>query len=143
MKEILKKAEAVKRITDKKLEEVNSVIEDLVMLLREYHLDDNQTLKKFDYHGFGFGWICSNVGCDLDLWELNEFTRFPARRADFGKGRYQHGDFNSFFKFMSYTQTKRFIKILPNFIENFTEVLDNLRQEIEDLPKIEIKINGR
>lgn len=114
VRELQKTTERYKRITQKRLDEVNSLIESV----KEAVLDvDTATVESVwfsvDGTNFRFRWVCSNVGCWFRL-EDEDHRVFPSSVKDMGSSTYLHGDFNCRVRFMDRETVLKVMELAKN-----------------------------
>ena len=105
---------------------------DLEDVLTEEILVSNQItneklLEKFDFKGYGFRFCGSNQGRYLHLVVLNDgiYKIIPPALKNIGRGFNYHGQYGYYFEYWDRKEILTFIKILPEFLENMINVLQD------------------
>ena len=131
VRELQKTTEQYKRVTQKRLDEVNNLIESVKETVSDIDAD---TVESIWVHvngtAFRFRWVCSNIGCWFRLQDEN-YRVFPSSVEDMGSSTYLHGDFNCYVRFMDRETVLKVIRNWPEIVGQFQKKLEELAREIE------------
>lgn len=131
IRELQEVTQQYKRVTQKRLDEVNAAIDGVREAVEGV---DRKTVEDIwleaDGKRFRFEWVCSNVGCWFRLSD-EDYRIFPGKVEEMGDGRYLHGDFNCYVKFMDRKTVLKVIRNYPSIIGKFMEKLEQITAKIE------------
>jgi len=140
LEKLLEKSEEVQRVTQNLLERLEEVEDALIKVVEKINTS-SEFLEKFDYEGIGLRWKRSNVGGHIYLTYRGKVI--PVKPSNLGKGRYLHGDFNSWIDFCTREEVLFVAHNLRAYCEHFQKVLNTLEKEteeaLEEIPEVEIK----
>ena len=132
-----------KRVTENYLEKLNIVSDTLLTIIRDNDLDDN--LKRFDFGGYGFRTVRSNIGSWTEIFSVDEQGDYcsnilPGSTKNIGCHFYLHNDFNCGMNYMTRGEILGFSKILPDFIQNMITKIEKLTEnEKEKMEKLVVE----
>ena len=128
--EVKKEIVEWKQVTDKRVQEINKVLDELAKTIKEEFdinlWDENvdEILKMFDYEGYGFRPVRQKTfNYKLMLVDIDTYSAFPpSLRANAREDLFSN-EFTSY-NYMNFCQIRDFIKKFPEFIQNIKNVID-------------------
>ena len=132
IEEFKKEVEDWKRVSQKRLDEINEIISEIKSILEKERLISDDNIEFFDNYGLGFRYRgCRNVGFWLELVNIRNDRVFPSSTSEFGKFWYIANNFNAPIKCMDAIETLEAIKNIPCFVERVKEKIVKLRKDYE------------
>lgn len=134
VKELLKTTQNYKRITQKRLDEVNQLIETVEETVKGIEKTVEEIWIEIEGSKFRFKKICSKVGCWFRLQD-DEYRVFPTTVEKIGGSTYLHSDLDCYIKFMDRETVLKVIRNWPKIIGQFQKELERKAKEIEEISK--------
>lgn len=145
MKELEKEATLTEEAIKDLLASLRKVEKETIGVLQKHHLDDQDTLKLFDFEeisGAKAQWVTplisirqfhSSAGSYIAL--RYKGGQLPETVQDFGKSFYVHNDFSCPAHYVSIPEALELSELLPEYMTFFKEELQRLKAEAESAKK--------
>jgi len=141
--ELRSKYEMFKKITQKRLDEANELINILISAIKESKLDNDVDIMLFDNIEYNIGFRFrgnKQIGRYIYLVLLSNDNAFPLNINDIGRGKYLAGNFNAYIHYMDTKEVLDTLRKLPDYVKFVNSKLDELIKEFEIVKLEKMKI---
>ena len=134
IEELKKEVQEYKRITNKRLEQANELVNDVIAVIKEAGLQGDNDIDLFDCNGLGLRYRgANNIGYWLYLIELETYRALPESTKDIDRGTYIAGNFNAYVRYMDTVQTLETLKKLPEWVKCVKEKIRKIKEKYENI----------